>query len=91
MRTAHNPNTLFLIHNSIAPDTKLLHSPNRFATAIEITLPDQPPFSVLDMHGPFSKLDRHDIDSWMATVPAIGILMGDFIDRIWPVAHPCTK
>ena len=84
----HNPDTIFLIHKLIAPYTKLLHSPNGTATAIEITLPAQPFFSVLKVHGPFSRQERNNIDPWMATVPDVGILMGDFNDRIWPVAQP---
>ena len=73
-----NPDTMFLLHKSIAPYTKLLLSPNRLATAIEITSPDRPPFVEVNIQ----KKEKGALGMWLNNVPNICVLLGNLDDSI---------
>ena len=37
----------------------------------------------MNQHGPFTLREREALDAWIASVPNVGILGGDFNDGIW--------
>ena len=44
---------------------------------------------MVNIHGPFSKPERKAFDTWLDSVPNIGILLSDFSNHIWLEA--CAK
>ena len=48
--------------------------------------PDQlrpPPYTIANIHGPFTRDRRERLDTWLAQVTDLGVVMGDFNDSIW--------
>ena len=78
-----NPDTQFLVHNSISRYVSKLPSMGSQARAIKIALPGHTPYVIANIHGPFSRDQREELDEWLAQLPDLGILMGDFNDCVW--------
>ena len=61
----HNPDTTFLIHESVHRYvTVLRHYPRSegLGLAIQLALPDMPPLVIINIHGPFEKAQLHAMD-----------------------------
>ena len=89
-----NPDTQFLVHNSISRYVSKLPSMKSQARAIKIALPGHTPYITANIHGPFLRDQREKLDEWLAQLPDLGILMGDFNDCVWgrpsqPTFPPC--
>ena len=78
-----NPDTQFLVHNSISRYVSKLPSMGSQARAIKIALPGHTPYVIANVHGPFSRDQLEKLDEWLAQLPDLGILMGDFNDCVW--------
>ena len=53
------------------------------ARAINLALLGHTPCVIANIHGPFSRDQREKLDAWLAQLPDLGILMGDFNDCVW--------
>ena len=89
--TASNPDVIFVAHRSIAQYTRLLQPAHPCGVAVEVSLPDRPPFSAANIHGPFDRRSRTSLDHWISQLPRLGLLMGDFNhgkESMWPRHRP---
>ena len=82
-----NPDTQFLVHNSIPRYTSKLPSMGSESRAIKVALPGHAPNVIANIHGPFSRDQHGKLDEWLAQLLDLGILMGDFNDSLW--GRPC--
>ena len=57
------------------------HSPHAITLCIKILV--VPKFTFVNQHGPFTLREREALDAWIASVPNVGIVGGDFNDGIW--------
>ena len=76
------PGVMFVAHIALSRYVKVL--PQRVPCAIGAvkSMPMHPPFTVVNMHGPFTGKERHQLDAWLDELSHICLLMGDFIDTI---------
>ena len=51
--------------------------------ALEIDLPGQKPFEIMNANGPFTKAQREELDQWIETRHRCQVAMGDFDDNLW--------
>ena len=86
-----NPDTQFLVHNSISRYVSKLPSTGSHARAIKLALLGHKPYVIANIHGPFSRDQREKMDEWFAQLPDLGILMGDFSDCVWGRPSQPTK
>ena len=78
-----NPDTQFLVHNSISRYVSKVPSMGSQARAIKLALPGHTPYVIANIHGPFSRDEREKLDECLAQLPDLGIPMGDFNDCVW--------
>ena len=79
-----NPDTQFLVHNSIPRYISTLPSMGIQARAIKLALPGHTPYVIANIHGPFSQDQREKLNEWLVQLLDLGILMGDFNnDCVW--------
>ena len=92
--TNHNPDTMFFIHESVHKYVKMLrHYPGREGSglAIQFALPNMPPLVIINVHGPFEKVQHHAMDKWLGALDRADILMGDFNDKRWGESRKPTR
>ena len=82
---ARSPDTVFLVRSTDSPYTLLKRLPGttRWGTSITISLPGTKLYDVLNIHGPFTTPEQDSLDTWIDQHTNVGILMGDFNDRIF--------
>ena len=77
------PDMMFLVHERVHKYCKLMAHRSPHAIALRVQLPGVPKFTFVNQHGPFTLREREALDAWIASVPSVGILGGDFNDGIW--------
>ena len=77
------PDMMFLVHERVHKYCKLMAHRSYHAIALRIQIPGVPEFTFVNQHGPFTLREREALDAWIASVPNVGILGGDFNDGIW--------
>ena len=66
-----NPDTQFLVHNSISRYVSKLPSMGIQARAIKLALPGHTPYAIANIHRPFSRDQREKMDEWLAELPEV--------------------
>ena len=76
------PDVMFVAHTTLSRYVKLLHQRVPCAIGAVKSMPMHPPFTVVNMHGPFTGKEQRRLYAWLDELSHICLLMGDFIDTI---------
>ena len=87
----HNSSSTTTHNNSISRYVSKLPSIGCQAHAIKLALRGHTPYVIANIHGPFSRDRREKPDDWLAHLPDLGILMGDFADCVWGRSSQPTR
>ena len=77
------PDMMFFVHERVHKYCKLMAHCSPHAIALRVQIPNIPEFTFVNEHGPFTLREREALDAWIASVPNVGIVGGDFNDGIW--------
>ena len=85
------PDMMFLVHERVHKYCKLIAHCSPHAIALRVQILGVPGFTFVSQHGPFTLREREALDAWIASVPNVGIVGGDFNDGIWHASPRCRR